>query len=415
MRPSADPAACEPGDMPGSITGTAVNADDPVVRRPPADFAVERRGVESGGPTRRRRPPPLLLDRLDHGRLRSRGVDEACRAPDGPPRTVNLIFVSAPTGVEDGEGTVEVSFCATNLNTVDRLPASLDSVAVLGRALGVAYEIVVADGPSADGARAFLEERARADPTLRVVPHGERNRGFGRQTAFRASRGRTIVPFDTSLVYLPAYAEVLRGYRALKTDRMLFSEICALSRASIEAVGGWRRLIGGEDVDLYARIAHRFGVVAYPTSARDSQSRSIGAYARQMRYVRGSRAARLRRIYAVQRDQIIGANYRVRDLMAFNRRKPFGRRLALRAFFTLAYLGSRGRPLKPFDFGRSNYLLFREAVLDSVVRSDYLTLRADRGPPCLLLTADEIEYLRVFSPSWPTYASADPPIVAVKA
>jgi glycosyltransferase involved in cell wall biosynthesis len=309
---------------------------------------------------------------------------------------------------------VSVSFCATNLNTVDRLPRSLDSVAVLGRALGVPFEVVVADGPSHDGARALLEERARSDATFHLVPHAERNRGYGRRKAFEASSGAAIVPFDTSIEYSPWYAEMLRGYLGLGTERMLFSEICALRRRTIETVGGWRDLVGGEDIDLYARVIARFGVIAYPTSLRDSQAPPLRAFERQMRYVQGSFFARMRRIYAVQRDQLIGANYRVRDLMGFNRRKPIAQRVALRGFFTLVALGARLRPIRPFALDRNNYLYFREAILDSVVRGDWRVLGVAGPPPQLLLTDDEVGYLERASRRWSEYARLEPPIVGRK-
>lgn len=329
------------------------------------------------------------------------------------PRTVNLISSGSPvppTMVED----VRVSFCATNLNTVDRLPRSLTSVTELGRALGVPFEVVVADGPSDDGARALLEERARSNPEFRLVPHSKRNRGYGRRRAFESSSGTTIVPFDTSLEYSPSYAAFLRAYLRLGTERMLFSEICALDRRTVVEVGGWRDLVGGEDIDLYARVVFRFGLIAYPTALPDSQSRSLPAFDRQMRYVRGSFFARMRRIYAVQRDQLIGANFRVRDLMGFNRRKPMARRAALRAFFVLVAAGARLSSIRPFVLDRNNYLYFREAILDSVLRGDWRVLGAEGPPPRLLLTDDETAYLERASRRWSEYSHADPPIVGRK-
>jgi len=329
------------------------------------------------------------------------------------PTTVKLISSGSPvrpTMVED----VRVSFCATNLNTVDRLPRSLASVAGLGNALGVPFEVVVADGPSHDGARVLLEERARSNPEFRLVAHSERNRGYGRRRAFEASSGTTIVPFDTSIEYNPSYAAILRSYLHLGTERMLFSEICALRRRTVVAVGGWRDLIGGEDIDLYARVVSQFGVIAYPMPLADSQSRSLPAFERQMRYVRGTFLARMRRIYAVQRDQLIGSNFRVRDLMGFNRRKPIGRRAALRAFFTLAAAGARLRPIRPFVLDRNNYLYFREALLDSILRGDWRALGAEGPPPRLLLTDDETVYLERASRRWSEYTHAEPPILGRK-
>lgn len=309
---------------------------------------------------------------------------------------------------------VQVSFCATNLNTMSVLPASLDSVDRLGQLLGTSYEVVVTDGPSKDGARGFLEERARSDPRLRWLPQSERSRGRGRRLAFEASSGTTIVPFDTSLVYAPFYGEVLRRYLSLSDDRMLFSEICALRRRTIEATGGWRDLIGGEDVDLYARVSSRFGVIAYPTALPDSQSRSMSSFARQMRYAPGSKLAQFRRIYAVQRDQMIGANFRVRDLLGFHRRKTAGRRFVLGGFYTLVALGAAFRPIPRIVLERNNYLYFREALLRSMARAEWRALGLSGPKPQLLLTDDEIDYLSQAVPHWDEYAHRDPPLVGRK-
>jgi hypothetical protein len=295
---------------------------------------------------------------------------------------------------------VEVSFTATNLNTADRLAGSLASIRAIGDALGVAYEVVVADGPSGPEAKRLLGEWARSDPRFRLVEHGARSRGHGRRVAFEASTGRMIVPFDTSLRYAPLYADLLRRWRALGTERMLFSEVCALSRHSIEATGGWRDLVGGEDVDLYARVVDRFGLVAYPTPVRESQSAPLSAYVRQMRYVGGSRWGRFRRIYTVQRDQIIGADYRIADLMSFNAKKPLFRRAAYRAFFTLAAAGARMHRIRPIRLPQNHYLLVREATFRSMLDGTYRELGWDAPGPKLLLTADEVTYLERRSALW---------------
>jgi glycosyl transferase family 2 len=291
-----------------------------------------------------------------------------------------------------------VSFCATNLNTVDRLPGSLASVRALGELVAHPFEIVVADGPSDDGASTWLERESTADRRIRVVRNPERNRGRGRRLAFEASRGRWIVPFDTSLVYEPTYGPILVRYFGSGSTKMLFSEIVALPRDAVEAVGGWRDLIGGEDIDLYARVMARFGAIAYPTGAPASQSANLGSYARQMRYVRGGRLARFRRIYAVQRDQIIGSHATVSDLMAFNGSKPFARRAALWVFFTVAAIGARLSTIPPAELGRNNYLLVREALFQSFLANDWKSVAGDGPPPKLPLTEDEFAFLSVRSP-----------------
>ncbi|MCI4355821.1 MAG: glycosyltransferase [Thermoplasmata archaeon] len=286
-----------------------------------------------------------------------------------------------------------VSFTATNLNTFDRLPGSLESIRALGAAVGGSYEVVVADGPSDDGATEWLAREASRDPKLHVVSIPERNRGRGRREAFEASTGRTVIPFDTSLAYDAAYGPILSRFLALQSPKMLFSEICALSRNSVEAVGGWRDLIGGEDVDLYARVIARFGVLAYPTGHAASQSAKLGSYARQMRYVRGGRLARFRRIYAVQRDQIIGSHASVSDLLAFNRSRPASRRVALAGFFALTALGAKLSPIGPAELGRNNYVIVREGLFQSLLSEEWRSVAPQGPPPRLPLTADETDFL----------------------
>jgi hypothetical protein len=318
--------------------------------------------------------------------------------------------------VVDPVGTVvpDVSFTATNLNTRERLPGSLASIRFLGEALGRPYEVVVAEGPSDDGATEWLQNETGADPRLRVVRTAERNRGRGRREAFEASLGRTVVPFDTSLAYDPSYVPILARFLSLGTAKMLFSEICALPRSTVAAVGGWRDLKGGEDIDLYARVAARFGVLAYPTGLRTAQSASLGSYARQMRYVRGGRLARARRMYAVQRDQLIASHATVGDLMAFNRTKSLPGRVGRFGFFALAALGAKLSPIPPADLGRNNYLLWREALFESFLSMEWKTFTPTGDPPRLPLTADEFEFLSQKSEVYRTNREALAPYLVVK-
>lgn len=310
---------------------------------------------------------------------------------------------------------MRLSFCATNLNTADKLAASIASVDALGNLIGRPYEIVVADGPSTDGATEKLAALAKTIPRFRHVRHAERNRGFGRRLAFEQSSGDIIVPFDTSIVYDPTLAELLRRYLNLGTGKMLFSEIVALPRSAILDAGSWRDLIGGEDIDLYARVVLRAGLIAYPLALPTSQSERLSSYQRQMRYIRASRMARLRRIYAVQRDQKIGLNATVHDLLLFNGRKPLLRRAALAVFFALTTIGGRFRGIPPVRLpGGNNYLIVRGAILRSLVAREFDAVGWPDHPARLLLTEDEIFYLSHASEESRRLLEAARPYVGVK-
>lgn len=312
--------------------------------------------------------------------------------------------------------TVEISFCATNLDTASTLLASLASVDALGRASGRSFEVVVADGPSPPPVRASLSAWAASGPERKVVFHYQRNRGYGRRRAFEASRGSWIVPFDTSIVYGSTYGTLLARYFQLGTDRMLFSEICALSRRSVSGVGGWRDLIGAEDLDLYAPVASRFGVIAYPTGEPSSQSKVMGQYAREMRYTEGRTLRRLYRMFLIQRDKVIGANYRVSDLMAFNSAKPLGVRFAIRGWFAAAIVASTFSRISRRSLGaENNYLFLRNRIIESMLRGDYRELAWADGPaPRLPLTPDESRYLGQKSDVWRRAHSQAPQLFVTK-
>lgn len=297
---------------------------------------------------------------------------------------------------------VDVSFCATNLNTSTTLVGSLASIERIGADIGRPFEVIVGDGPSDPDVRASLVRWASSGPHRRVVRHLARSRGYGRRVAFEASTGSRIVPFDTSIVYGPEYGALLKHFFELETDRMLFSEICALSRRSILSVGGWRNLIGAEDVDVYAPVAAKFGLLAYPTGNPASQSKVMGAYAREMRYSHGGILRRLYRMFLIQRDKVIGANYRVSDLMAFNAAKPLGVRFGVRGWFTMALLAAAFSPTPRRRVGPSNnYLYFRNQMIESLLREDFREVGWKEGPPPLLpLTLDEMGYLDRTSEPW---------------
>ena len=294
---------------------------------------------------------------------------------------------------------IRVSYCATNLNTRSTLTASLASIEALARLVEGSFEVVVADGPSDPEVRALLATWAAEQPHRILVRHDRRNRGYGRRVAFEASRGELIVPFDTSIAYASVYGTILALYERLATDRMLFSELCALRRSTIEAVGGWRDLVGGEDVDLYAPVMERFGLLAYPIGDPTSQARVLGTFARQMRYAHGSRPRGLYRMFTVQRDQAIGANYRVADMMAFNTAKPLATRVAARLWFTGAVAAAALSPIPRRRVGgTNNYLFVRERTIESMLRGDYSDLGWPEGPPPRLpLTKDEVGYLMLRS------------------
>lgn len=125
------------------------------------------------------------------------------------------------------------------------LETTLDDV--LGQVVDVPFEVVVAEGGSADRTREILEERQLRDPRLRVVdnPHGGTPQALN--CALRAAHGRYLVRVDGHARVPPNFVQTLVDH---------------LRAGRCEAVGGLMRAVGvrpfGRAVAAVQRS--RFGV-----------------------------------------------------------------------------------------------------------------------------------------------------------
>lgn len=66
-------------------------------------------------------------------------------------------------------------------------------------------EVIVADGMSTDGTRAFLQQMADSHPAIRVLDNPGRIVSTGLNAAIKAARGEIIVRMDAHSVYAPDY------------------------------------------------------------------------------------------------------------------------------------------------------------------------------------------------------------------
>ena len=147
---------------------------------------------------------------------------------------------------------MKYSICITNYNARHTLRQCLESVL---SQIDSNFEVVVSDNFSTDGSREILEEYARNGKIKLIIEHS--NRGRGRQIAFENSNGEYIISgIDTDDVIKPVLKDVLRLYHEKYEGRMLsFGTIHIIPRHLVIAVGGWRDLEWGEDVDFHKQIA----------------------------------------------------------------------------------------------------------------------------------------------------------------
>lgn len=146
---------------------------------------------------------------------------------------------------------VKYSICITNYNMKDTIRRSMESVLAQ---IDSDIEVVVCDNCSDDGSREVLEEYARNGSINLIVEPS--SRGKGRQIAFENSKGDYIISgIDTDDVFKPTLRDILKLYHDKHEGYMLsFKTIHIIPRQLVRAVGGWRDLQWGEDVDFIKRV-----------------------------------------------------------------------------------------------------------------------------------------------------------------
>lgn len=295
---------------------------------------------------------------------------------------------------------IVLSFCTVNAITSKSLKSSVKSINEIASDIGLPFEILIVDNIIDDESSIIVRGLSKEIPNVQVVKNRSHNVGKSKKLCFINSSGKFIVLFDNKSTYDVSYADLINSFIKLNEKKMLYSELSVIPKELIHDVGGWRELIGGEDIDLFARISVFYGILAYPTKIHDPLNESLtskhGYYIPESK----SRVKRLFNIYRFKRDQIIGCNYKVKDLMIFNQARKTSQRLALYLFFSLCKLGSKFSRIKPYKFDRNNYLVFRESVFESLVIEDFKRLSDYNREVILSLTRSELNYLSKQSKLW---------------
>jgi succinoglycan biosynthesis protein ExoA len=139
-------------------------------------------------------------------------------------------------------------------NELKRWPAFWEA---LGRQELQPNEIIVADGMSTDGSRAWLAERAGEEPRLRVLDNPAKIVPSALNVALTAARGNLVARMDLHADYPPSYlirlVELLDtrpdvagvGGAMLTRGRTRFGRASASVLASPVGMGGARHRVGG--------------------------------------------------------------------------------------------------------------------------------------------------------------------------
>lgn len=285
---------------------------------------------------------------------------------------------------------ISLSFCASAYNAGKDVIESIESISTIASELGYPYEIIVV---SPHGNRSIRDLTGRVGRNIDNFYHVRqdiRNSGQAMRIGFEASRYRFFIPFSSGTIYDIRYADLIHSFITKREKKLFLSELPVIHRDLVSEAGGYRDLSHGHDIDLYSRIALMYGVIAYPAlfnriplvspppawGARDGGS--------------DGRKSSLGNLI----DHIIACNYEIEDLITlYSGSRSFGRSHS-RVTLSLLYAASRLRRLKPFRFDRNNYLILMENIFESLVLKDFARYGVEDIKANMLLTHEEIRYLR---------------------
>ncbi len=97
-----------------------------------------------------------------------------------------------------------VSVIVACRNEIDHIQTCLRSILEQEAPEG-GFELLVADGLSADGTREILEQLTREDPRMRVIENRGRFASAGLNSAIRSAQGKIIIRMDAHTDYAPDY------------------------------------------------------------------------------------------------------------------------------------------------------------------------------------------------------------------
>lgn len=298
--------------------------------------------------------------------------------------------------IQKSEKNNGISFISFSDRISARTLESIRSIDLIGDDLGVEYEIILIISSPGQSEIGTLRRIRREIHGLQVVNSKERNEGMARDLAFRNSTGRYIVPFIPDLVYPVEYADILHAFMKFRIKRLFFSELPMAHRDLITDVGGWRPLRDGSDLDLFARMAVNYGVLACPTNMmwkdRITVSDILGLkYPEKMEWATASER------YFLTRDLIIACNHSLRDIREFSRIKKEIEGGGSAGLMILAFLGSRLADIKPVSYNRNNLVVFMESMLESLVLKEYLKVDGMDDRVYLQIDRTHMEFLNMRS------------------
>lgn len=285
---------------------------------------------------------------------------------------------------------ISLSFCSSADHSGPKLTESLRSISTIASEIGFPYEIILVSSPGNTETRRVLSDISGTIGNLYIVKQRPRNRGNAYRLGYESSKGKYLVPFRSDVVYDIRYSDLIHTFLTKREKKLFLSELPVIHRDLVSEAGGYRDLSHGYDIDLFSRIAMMYGVVAYPALFNriplvSPPPFSDGDY--------GS-ARNDPSDHAKMRDHVISCNFDHNDLMKLYHGSDESISHFKSLYFRLIGAYAKVSRIKPFRFDRNNYLILMENLFESLVLRDFARYGMPDVKANMLLTREEISYLK---------------------
>jgi len=267
------------------------------------------------------------------------------------------------------ENKLKISFCAAIMEANESLNKNIDNIINIANEIGLDYEIVISTN---------IKININKN-NVKFIYNKFKSYGAGKQMAYLKSTGDYIIVFDPNISYNIDISDIIYKFISKGEKKALLYKVLIINRDLLKKSGGWRNLREYEDIDLFVRLSRISGFIAYPAD-------SYGI----MNY-RNNKKTFLNNILN-ERDAIISCNYSLNDVFILKHVSYFS--------ILIAYILSKASKNRPYKYGKNNYILVIENIIESLILKDYETYNIPDKVPKLKFTKKEIQYLEKKSYLW---------------
>ncbi len=294
---------------------------------------------------------------------------------------------------------VSLSFICIFTGKDSILEESIESIIDIGEETGLKFEILIMNNTYYGINPQAVQDIKKFNGELKIIQSAGMIRGAAKNEAFKNSNGSYIVLFNHEKVYEIAYADLLYSFVRQREKRMLFSELIVIPREIVEENMGWKNLRVSEDLEFFTRIAKNNGILFYPTEGRRTMDMFIQYKPSQLQAKREYKRLSSVKKISMLRDLTVGCNYSFKDLFILGDMRKRSK-LSERLLIISAYFSSRTRDPKVVKQDKNNYVLFMEAMFESIILGEYKRFDFFQKPLRISITEDENKYLAARSEIW---------------